>query len=88
MDMLNDTDVEADSVSDMQLILPLTENTTPKSIKASASADSKKSDVNTASRHVVVHSEPTATNVNTTTTVDNTDDEKTKTNTVKTLTDV
>ena len=88
MDMLNDTDVEADSVSDMQLILPLTENTTPKSIKASALADSKESDVNTASRPAVADSESTATNVNTTTMDDNTDEEETKTTDLKTPNDV
>ncbi|WP_419600161.1 GDSL-type esterase/lipase family protein [Thiolapillus sp.] len=88
MDMLNDTDVEADSVSDMQLILPLTENTTAMSIKASASADSKKSDVNTASRPAVADSESTATNVNTTTMDDNADEEETKTTDLKTPTDV
>ncbi|WP_419611149.1 hypothetical protein, partial [Thiolapillus sp.] len=68
----------------MQLILPLTENTTAMSIKASASADSKKSDVNTASRPAVADSESTATNVNTTTMDDNADEEETKTTDLKT----
>lgn len=87
MGMLNDTNVEADCVSDMQMMLPLEERITFKSITASASADSKKTDVNIASKPAVADSESTTTNVNTSTTdVDNTNDEKT--NDVKTPTDV